>query len=102
MSIHKPDGSTEHYLSAPEPIGYAFEPADYQALRRIEKALFGDGTKLTADQRRDLANAMHEVLEHAEKIQEAQPAASDSVQCPHCRFGFAPSAIKQHIAEKHS
>lgn len=23
------------------------------------------------------------------------------VECPHCRFGFPPSLIRQHIAEKH-
>lgn len=26
---------------------------------------------------------------------------SGSVQCPHCKWGFAPSVIDQHIREKH-
>jgi hypothetical protein len=25
-----------------------------------------------------------------------------SVQCPHCKWGFHPSVIEQHIREKHS
>jgi hypothetical protein len=25
-----------------------------------------------------------------------------SVQCPHCKWGFFPSVIEQHIREKHS
>jgi hypothetical protein len=26
---------------------------------------------------------------------------SDSVECPHCHWGFAPSVVDQHIREKH-
>lgn len=26
---------------------------------------------------------------------------SKSIQCPHCRWGFDPSVILQHIREKH-
>lgn len=29
-------------------------------------------------------------------------APSGSVQCPVCRWGFAPAVIKQHLREKHS
>lgn len=34
-------------------------------------------------------------------IEEGRTQKSGSVQCPHCRWGFAPSVLKQHIAEKH-
>lgn len=34
-------------------------------------------------------------------IEEGRVQKTDSVQCPHCRLGFFPSVIKQHIAEKH-
>jgi hypothetical protein len=27
---------------------------------------------------------------------------SDSVECPHCHWGFAPGVIDQHIREKHT
>lgn len=27
--------------------------------------------------------------------------SSASVECPHCRFGFAPWVIRQHVREKH-
>ena len=28
-------------------------------------------------------------------------ASAGSVECPHCHWGIAPSAIEQHIREKH-
>jgi hypothetical protein len=27
---------------------------------------------------------------------------SDSIECPHCHWGFPPSVIGQHLREKHS
>lgn len=29
------------------------------------------------------------------------PPKSDGVECPYCKWGFAPSVIKQHMREKH-
>lgn len=48
-----------------EIVGYVFEPSDYEALRNGSKMLFGDGTHFTPDQRRDLANMLHEVIGRA-------------------------------------
>ena len=42
--------------------GFLLEPDDYWELVNINKRLFGDGTMLTADTRRDLANRMHVIL----------------------------------------
>ena len=47
------------------PLGYVLEAHDFANLQAICKALFGDGTALTPDQRRDLANLMHVALSHA-------------------------------------
>ena len=43
-------------------IGYFMEPEDFEKLRKINKDLFGDGSLLTPDKRRDLANLMSLVL----------------------------------------
>ena len=48
-----------------EPVGYIFEPSDYEAMRNAVKLLYGDGTHLTTDQRRDLANMLNEVVRRA-------------------------------------
>jgi hypothetical protein len=53
-----------------QPIGYLFEPHDFTKLQAICKALFGDGTHMTADQRRDLANLMRITLDHAQPVLE--------------------------------
>lgn len=47
-------------------IGYYVEDRDFEELKAINKALFGDGTHLTADRRRDLANMMFVVLSSIE------------------------------------
>jgi hypothetical protein len=31
----------------------------------------------------------------------ADKLSTDSVECPHCHWGFAPAVIDQHIREKH-
>lgn len=41
-----------------EIIGYMCEPETIAALRRVKDKLFGDGSRLTEDERRDLANLM--------------------------------------------
>ena len=41
---------------------FTLEPEYYWELVEINKRLFGDGTMLTADTRRDLANRMHVIL----------------------------------------
>jgi hypothetical protein len=46
---------------ADEPV-YLLEQYQLDRLRMINKALFGDGSHLTPDQRRDLANLMHLLL----------------------------------------
>jgi hypothetical protein len=56
-------------------VGYAFETSDYEALRAASKLLFGDGTHLTVDQRRDLANVVHEVLRRAVPITDKESHA---------------------------
>lgn len=55
----------------PQVIGYAFEPEDMARLRTINTKLFGDGTRLTPDARRDLANLMRLVLDRAHPVTEA-------------------------------
>lgn len=35
------------------------------------------------------------------KAQKKNHQVSDSVECPHCHWGFSASAIQQHIREKH-
>jgi hypothetical protein len=52
----------------------------------------------------NIAGLSTRALENALKVLErpARPVTrSGSVQCPHCRWGFAPSVIEQHIREKH-
>ena len=44
---------------------WLIEDEDFAKLKEINRKLFGDGTHLTPDQRRDLANLMHVVLERA-------------------------------------
>ena len=34
-------------------------------------------------------------------IKSSRVRDTNSVECPHCRWGFHPSVIAQHIAEKH-
>lgn len=34
-------------------------------------------------------------------LEEGRAQQSSSVQCPHCRWGFAPTVIDQHMREKH-
>lgn len=55
--------------TSPEPI-YGMLEADFEALRDINKRLFGDGSHLTPDQRRDLANRMHVLLLRARNLSE--------------------------------
>jgi hypothetical protein len=45
-------------------VVYAFEPEDFNKLLYIEKALYGNGTHLTSDARRDLANLLNYLLHH--------------------------------------
>lgn len=52
---------------------YLIEPAQLDELRAINKALYGDGTHLTADQRRDLANALNVLLGQIEQQTFALP-----------------------------
>lgn len=54
-------------------------------------ALFGGGIKDT------LITA-----EVSRKARGDTAPPSGSVQCPHCKWGFAPSVIDQHIREKHA
>ena len=50
---------------------YYLEPEQLEALQKINTALYGNGSKLTPDQRRDLANWMHVVLHEVSKQLEA-------------------------------
>lgn len=44
----------------PEPIkGFFIEPEQFDQLRAIGQSLYGDGTHITPDRRRDLANRLH-------------------------------------------
>jgi hypothetical protein len=60
-----------------EITGYVFEPEDYRALCTIRDRLFGDGTHMTTDQRRDLANWMHNVIGNAFEVRDANRQVSD-------------------------
>lgn len=48
-------------------LGYYIEGRDFDKLKAINTALFGDGTHLTPNQRRDLANLMFVVLSNIER-----------------------------------
>jgi len=54
-------------IGTPSPLAYALDDGDFDALKRIEAALF-DPAILTPDARRDLANWMHVILLRAEPI----------------------------------
>ena len=45
---------------------YYVDADDFEQLKYIEKALYGNGSSLTADQRRDLANALNYINRHIE------------------------------------
>lgn len=49
---------------------YTIEPQDFRNLRRINERLYDD-RPITPDQRRDLANLMHTLLERAEPLTQA-------------------------------
>jgi hypothetical protein len=51
-------------------IGYLLDTAHYQLLRSLEKALYGDGSALTPDKRRDLANLLNLVMSRLEPVLE--------------------------------
>ncbi len=53
--------------NATEVPAYFVEPEQLAELRAINKALYGDGTPLTPDRRRDLANALNVLLGSIEK-----------------------------------
>lgn len=55
-----------------EPDGYLIDAGDMTVLRSVLRRLYGDGTHITPDQRRDLANTMSVVLERAVPVQEDQ------------------------------
>lgn len=49
----------------------------------------------------DGSSAFKEAMLKAVAKQALELTSNDSVQCPYCKWGFAPSVIKQHIREKH-
>lgn len=49
---------------------YIFEPHWFKKLREVERGLHGNGSLLTPDQRRDLANLLSLVLANAIPNQE--------------------------------
>lgn len=51
-------------------VGFSIEPEDFAQLKEINRRLFGDGSHLTADARRDLANQMHVILSRAHALTE--------------------------------
>jgi hypothetical protein len=51
-------------------IGYLIEPEEFEKLKRINKDLFGDGSHLDPDKRRDMANLMHLILNDAIPVKE--------------------------------
>lgn len=63
-------------------IAFLLEVPDAQILARIERGLHGDGSTLTADQRRDLANLLSEVLERLEVLPEEPPLCIASDKRP--------------------
>lgn len=52
-----------------KPIGYQIEENDFETLQKINRELFGDGSTLKPDKRRDLANLMFNILHEVEKNQ---------------------------------
>ena len=49
-------------------FAYAIEESDFRRLQEINKRLYGNGSALTIDERRDLANLMQVILGRAEGI----------------------------------
>jgi hypothetical protein len=55
----------DHKTGWTTPAAYGIEADDYQRLRGIERRLYGDGSTMTADERRDLANLLNLILGRA-------------------------------------
>lgn len=53
-------------------INYIVEADDFRKLLMLKKALFSDGTHLTPDRRRDLANILDVILNRAIPIIEKE------------------------------
>lgn len=51
---------------------YLLEQFQFDKLRRIENVLFGDGSHLTPDKRRDLANMLSQLLYEVEQYSKVQ------------------------------
>jgi hypothetical protein len=81
----------------PNLIGYLFSPDEMQRLRAVEKGLYGDGSLLTADARRDLANLLNITLSRAEAVDasvtvglaaDALDEPVESLRPDHCPCGL--------------
>lgn len=48
---------------------YVFEAGDMRILEQVKRRLYGDGTPLTSDERRDLANTLDAALRKAGEIE---------------------------------
>lgn len=57
-------------MTEPLVMGYLVEPETYAKLRTVLRRLYGDGSHITADQRRDLANYLDVVLREFAPIKE--------------------------------
>ena len=53
-------------------IGYQLDSEVFQRLRYIEKQLYGDGSRLTEDRRRDLANYLNWIISLAQPIHQKE------------------------------
>jgi hypothetical protein len=45
-----------------EPLAYLFDQHGWALLKKVKKGLYGDGTHLTPDTRRDLANMLEAAM----------------------------------------
>ena len=59
---------------------YYIEDRDLDLLRKINRALFGDGRTLSPDERRDIANMLHVIITHIE--QNSIEEEFDAKTCP--------------------
>jgi hypothetical protein len=55
-------------MEKPVPVAYLCEEHMFRKLREISRRLYGDGSTLTLDERRDLANTLNYVLGEIERL----------------------------------
>jgi hypothetical protein len=108
-------------VDGPKPAGVAtpLAPTPENIAARMAQKLFADrtghGNSTGVSYRQMNEESLRNVIEASIKlyaeltaparlerpVDRPQPGPSGSIECPHCHWGFAPSAFQQHLREKH-